>query len=199
MAKALTDGLGPIGSSKLEVERWTLKGITKKDAGKQGSGSSPLRRNGIAAIRKISATLVIKDPENSLNSGLSGRSFHRHTEDEFYLVVVALSVQMCSFHAQTLSPWQCLQEDAFLFHEFGWPCHIRGSERRPPGLALHSTFWPSFNSMLILNSLSVSVLTTFCWDSSVAPHYPARPHARACARDYCDLQTEQHSFALAQG
>jgi len=32
MAKPLTDGLDPIGSSKLEVERWTLRGITKKDA-----------------------------------------------------------------------------------------------------------------------------------------------------------------------
>ena len=32
MAKPLTDGPGHIGSSKLEVERWTLKGITKKDA-----------------------------------------------------------------------------------------------------------------------------------------------------------------------
>ena len=35
MAKPLTDGPGPIGSSKSEVERWMLRGITKEDAGGQ--------------------------------------------------------------------------------------------------------------------------------------------------------------------
>jgi len=43
MAKALTDGPGPIGSSKSEVERWTFKGITKKDAGYKIGGAQGLK------------------------------------------------------------------------------------------------------------------------------------------------------------
>jgi hypothetical protein len=39
MAKPLTDGLGSIGSSKLEVERWTLKRVQEKDSGFSRTGS----------------------------------------------------------------------------------------------------------------------------------------------------------------
>jgi len=38
MAKPLTDGLGPIGSSKLEVERWTLKGFRMQGRPGMGTG-----------------------------------------------------------------------------------------------------------------------------------------------------------------